>query len=132
MIDSGIDRFAETMKKEEQQTDSEEQETDSEEKSLNVNFLVGLAIGAIVLSTLMVIASDSIEIGDFFDQLSKMNRRALSLASLPFIVALIVLAGYMRKRKEERMWKEALLKTRAKKQAKLEAAKKAAGDVQNQ
>jgi len=128
MIGHVLWRFAKPMKSEEQNTDSEEQQEDLATKTLNLKFLVGLAIAAVVAGAVMVIASDSIDIGDFFDQLSKMNRRALSLAVLPFIVALVVLGGYLRKKKEERMWKEALMKTRAKRQAQMEAAHKAAND----
>ena len=86
-----------------------------QEVLVNKIILFGIFV-AIFLAGLGVIMSHY-HIG--FDQLlrslSDLNPRVLSLIALPFIAVLFVLGVYLRKRHEERMWKKALLRTRAKK-----------------
>jgi hypothetical protein len=92
--------------------------------------LLGAAIAIFVSGTVLMIADDSISFDDVLKSLSGLSPRVLSLVVLPFIVVLIVVGNYLRKKNQERMWKDALLKTRAKKQNQIEAARKAAKDKQ--
>ena len=98
---------------------------------MNKNLLLGIAIVIFITGTVVMIASDSIRFGDVLDSLSGLSPRVLSLVVLPFIVVLIVVGNYLRKKNEERMWKDALLKTRAKKQNQKQAARKTAKDKQH-
>lgn len=91
---------------------------------MNKKLLLGAAIVIFVTGTVVMIASDSIRLGDVINSLSELSPRILSLVVLPFIVVLIVLGNYLRKKNEERKWKEALMKTRAKKLNKGEATRK--------
>ena len=97
---------------------------------MNKNLLLGVAIVIFVTGTVVMIASDSIRFGDVLNSLSGLSPRVLSLVVLPFVVVLIVVGLYLRKKNEERKWKNALLKTRAEKQNQKEAARKAAKDKQ--
>jgi uncharacterized BrkB/YihY/UPF0761 family membrane protein len=82
---------------------------------MNKKLLLGVALAIFVIAFVAMIASDSISFGDFIDSLSGLSPRILSLVILPFIVILIFAGNYLRKKNEERKWKDALLKTRAKK-----------------
>jgi hypothetical protein len=92
--------------------------------------LMGAAIAIFVSGTVLMIADDSISFDDVLKSLSGLSPRVLSLVVLPFIVVLIVVGNYLRKKNQERMWKDALLKTRAKKQNQIETTRKAAKDKQ--
>ena len=72
-------------------------------------FIAGLAV---------IISSKSISPGEFFGSLRALSPRVMSLMILPIIAILFVLGVFLRKKREERKWKKALLITRAKKQAK--------------
>ena len=72
-----------------------------------VVFLTGLGV---------IISNESISFSDFLGSLKELNPRVMSLIALPLLAALFVLGAYLRKKNEERKWKQALLKTRAKKQ----------------
>ena len=98
---------------------------------MNKYLLLGIAIVIFVTGTVVMIANDSIRIGDVFNTLSGLSPRVLSLVVLPFIVVLVVVGNYLRKKNEERMWKDALLKTREKNQNQKEAAWKAVKDKQH-
>ena len=98
---------------------------------MNKKLLLGAAIVIFVTGMVLMIATDAISFGDVLNSLSKLSPRVLSLVVLPFIVVLIVVGNYLRKKNEERKWKDALLKTRAKKQNQKEAASKAAKDKQH-
>ena len=78
--------------------------------------MVGIGIAIFVIGTVAMISIDSIKIGDVFNSLGGMSPRVMSLAVLPLIVILVVVGIYLRKKNEERMWKNAILKTRANKQ----------------
>ena len=95
---------------------------------MNKNLVLGVVVVIIVAGTGAMIASDSISFSDVVDSVSGLNPRVMSLVVLPFIVVLIVVGNYLRKKNEERKWKNALLKTRAEKQNKEEAARKAIKD----
>ena len=79
-----------------------------------------------MLGASAVIISDEIQLRDILYTLKGLNPRVQGLLALPVIIILIFGGFHLRKKNEDRMWKEAMLKTRVKKQ---EAAnKKAAKD----
>ncbi len=71
-----------------------------------VIFLSGVAV---------ILSHDHVSFKEFVRSLSHLNPRALSFIALPFVVLLFVLGVYLRRRREARMWKKAVLKTRARK-----------------
>ena len=70
-------------------------------------FIVGLGV---------IMSNKSISPAELFGSLRELNPRVMSLMALPIIALLFVLGVYLRKKSEERKWKKALLRTRAKKQ----------------
>ena len=81
----------------------------------NKILLVGFFIVVFIAGVLVIISNASVGFGELFGSLSEMNPRIMSLLALPVIAVLFVLGAYLRKKNEERKWKNALLKTRAKK-----------------
>lgn len=78
--------------------------------------LLSAIFGAIFLVGLGLIASnESISFGELLGALKGLNPRVMSLIALPILAVLFVLGTYLYKKREERKWKKALLKTRAKK-----------------
>ena len=73
-----------------------------------VIFVAGLGV---------IISNEHVGFSELFQSLSDLNPRILSLIALPFIAVLFVLGVYFRKKHEARLWKKAILKTRAKKQS---------------
>lgn len=70
-------------------------------------FFIGLGV---------IISNEHVSFSELLRSLSDSGPRVLSLLALPVIAILFVLGVYLRKKHEERKWKQALLKTRAKKQ----------------
>jgi putative Mn2+ efflux pump MntP len=70
-------------------------------------FIVGLAV---------IINNQSISFGEIFASVKQLNPMFMGLLALPVIAVAYVLGTFFYKRNEERKWKKALLKTRAKKQ----------------
>jgi hypothetical protein len=64
----------------------------------------------------VIMSSNSISLGELFGSFRELNPRIMSLLALPIVALLFVLGVYLRKKSEERKWKKALLRTRAKKQ----------------
>jgi hypothetical protein len=64
----------------------------------------------------VIISNESIGFSELLRSLKELDPRIMGFIALPFLAALFVLAAYLRKKNEERKWKQALLKTRAKKQ----------------
>ena len=91
---------------------------------MNRNVLFGVVAAVTVVGTGYIIVSGPMRIGDIFASLQGVSPRLMGVLVLPFIVVLIVVGNFLRKKNEERKWKNALLKTRAGKQK--EAARKAA------
>ncbi|MGB5289855.1 MAG: hypothetical protein WBN41_00195 [Lysobacterales bacterium] len=71
-------------------------------------FFVGLGV---------IITNENAGFTDLLRWVSDSGPRVLSILALPFIAILFVLVVYLRKKSEERKWKQALLKTRAKRKA---------------
>ena len=70
-------------------------------------FIVGLGV---------IISAKSIGPGELFSSLQELSPRVMSLFALPIIAVFFVLGAYLRRKSEERRWKKALLKVRAKRQ----------------
>ena len=70
-------------------------------------FVVGLGV---------IFNNESVSFNELMRALSDLSPRVLSLLALPFVVAIFVLGNYLRKRSEDRMWKNAVKKTHSKKQ----------------
>jgi hypothetical protein len=94
---------------------------------MDKKLLIGVGVTIVAAGTVVMVVSDSISLRDVINSLSGLSPRVLSLTLLPFIVVLILGGNYLRKKNEERMWRNALLKTRAEKQMQ-EAARKARND----
>ena len=69
-------------------------------------FFIGLGV---------ILSNENAGVTDLLRWVSDSGPRVLSILALPFIAILFVLGVYLRKKNEERKWKQALLKTRAKK-----------------
>jgi putative Mn2+ efflux pump MntP len=70
-------------------------------------FIVGLAV---------IINNQSISFGEIFASVKQLNPMFMGLLALPVIAVAYVLGTFLYKRNEERKWKKALLRTRARKQ----------------
>ena len=88
------------------------------------NLLLGVVVAVLVAGLGVMISSKSIRFGESLGSLRELNPRILGLILLPFIAVLFVAGTYLRKKNEERKWKDALLKTRARKQNQKEDTKK--------
>ena len=85
--------------------------------NMNKHVLLGILFTVILLAGLGVILGNAhIGFSEFLRSFSDISPRILGLIALPFIALAFVLGVYLRKKNEERKWKQALLKTRAKKQ----------------
>ena len=72
-----------------------------------VIFVAGLGV---------IISNESVSFNELMRSLSGLSPRVLSLLVLPFIAVLFVLGIYLRRRSEDRMWKNALKETHTKRQ----------------
>lgn len=84
---------------------------------MNKHLLLGILFIVIFMVGLGVIFSnESVSFNEFMRALNDLNPRVLSVLALPLVAALFVLGIYLRRRREDRMWKNAVKKTRSKKQ----------------
>ena len=72
-----------------------------------VIFVAGLGV---------IFSNESVSFNELMRSLSGLSPRVLSLLALPFVAVLFVLGIYLRRRREDRMWKNALKETHAKRQ----------------
>jgi preprotein translocase subunit SecG len=77
--------------------------------------LSGIFIVIFIAGLAVIISNKSVSPGEFIASFQDLNPRFMSLLALPVIALLFVLGAYWRKKNEERKWKKALLKTRARK-----------------
>jgi len=82
---------------------------------MNKILIAGIFVAIFVAGLGVIFSNQSVSFGEVFGSLKDLNPRVLSLLALPVIAVVFVLGTYLYKRKEERKWKKALLKTRAKK-----------------
>jgi divalent metal cation (Fe/Co/Zn/Cd) transporter len=83
---------------------------------MNKVLIAGIFAAIFVAGLGVITSNQSISFGEFIGSLKDLNPRVMGLLALPVIAVVFVLGTYLYKRKEERKWKKALLKTRARKQ----------------
>jgi uncharacterized membrane protein YbhN (UPF0104 family) len=81
---------------------------------MNKYVLLGIFFVIFVAGLGVIFSNQSVSFGEVLGSLSDLNPRVLSLIALPVIAVLFGLGVYLRKQGEARMWKNAVLKTRAK------------------
>lgn len=87
---------------------------------MNKYLLLGILFFVILLAGVgLIISSQHIGFDEFLRSFSDLNARVLGLVVLPFIALAFALGVYLRKKNEERKWKQALMRTRAEKAKKL-------------
>jgi len=64
----------------------------------------------------VIFSNESVSFNEFMRALSDLSPRVLSLLALPFVAVIFVLGIYLRKKSEDRMWKNAVKKTHSKRQ----------------
>lgn len=96
-------------------------EKDTKDRTL----MFGIAVAIVITVMIALIASGSIKPSNIAKTLNGMNPRLLGLVVLPFLVVVFVVGNYLRKKKEERMWRDAIMKSRAKRQRRDEASEEA-------
>jgi len=85
---------------------------------MNKILLSVIFVGVFLAGLGVIISHESISFGELLRSLEELSPRVMSLIALPILAVLFVLGTYLYKKREEREWKKALLKTRAKKQNK--------------
>ena len=83
---------------------------------MNKYVLLGIFFVIFVAGLGVIFSNESVSFNELMRSLSGMNPRVMSLLALPFIAVLFVLGIYLRKKREDRMWKNALKDTHAKRQ----------------
>ena len=80
----------------------------------NKIIVLGIFLTIFIVGLGVIISSKSVGPGEFFSSLREMSPRVMSLMALPIIAILFVFGVYLHKRSEDRKWKKAILKTKAK------------------
>ena len=75
--------------------------------------LAGLFFLVFVAGVVAILVHQSVSVSDAFRGLSNLSPRALSFVVLPVIAVVFVVGVFLHKKSEERMWKNAVKKTRA-------------------
>ena len=83
---------------------------------MNKYVVLGIFFVIFVVGLGVIFSNQSVSFNEFMRSLSGLSPRVLSLLALPFVAVLFVLGIYLRRRSEDRMWKNALKKTHAKRQ----------------
>jgi len=81
---------------------------------MNKYVLLGIFFVIFVAGLGVIFSNASVSFGEVLGSMSELSPRVLSLLALPVIAVLFGLGVYLRKQSEARMWKNAMLKTRAK------------------
>ena len=83
---------------------------------MNKYVVLGIFFVIFVVGLGVIFSNQSVSFNEFMRSLSGLSPRVLSLLALPFVAVLFVLGIYLRRRSEDRMWKNVLKKTHAKRQ----------------
>jgi len=83
---------------------------------MNKYVVLGVFFVIFVAGLGVIFSNESVSFNELMRSLSGLNPRVLSLLALPFVAVLFVLGIYLRRRREDRMWKNALKETNAKRQ----------------
>ena len=84
--------------------------------------LLGVIIAVLVAGLGVMISGESIRFSEGLGSLKGLNARMMGFIALPFVAVLFVAGAYLRKKNEERKWKNAMQKSRARKQHQKEKA----------
>ena len=83
---------------------------------MNKYVVLGVFFVIFVAGLGVIFSNESVSFNELMRSLSGLSPRVLSLLALPFVAVLFVLGIYLRRRNEDRMWKNALKETQAKRQ----------------
>ena len=83
---------------------------------MNKYVVLGVFFVIFVAGLGVIFSNESVSFNELMRSLSGLSPRVLSLLALPFVAVLFVLGIYLRRRNEDRMWKNALKDTQAKRQ----------------
>jgi preprotein translocase subunit SecG len=83
---------------------------------MNKYVVLGVFFVIFVAGLGVIFSNESVSFNELMRSLSGLSPRVLSLLALPFVAVLFVLGIYLRRRREDRMWKNALKETNAKRQ----------------
>jgi preprotein translocase subunit SecG len=83
---------------------------------MNKYVLLGVFFVIFVAGLGVIFSNQSVSFNDVMRALGDLSPRVLSLLALPFVAVIFVLGIYLRKKSEDRMWKNAVKKTRSKRQ----------------
>jgi preprotein translocase subunit SecG len=75
--------------------------------------LMVLVFTLVIAGLGVVLGSQSFRIGDSIGSLKGMNARTMAFIALPFIFIIYFIVNYLRKKNEDRKWKQAILRTRS-------------------
>ena len=81
---------------------------------MNKYVVLGIFFVIFVAGLGVIFSNESVSFNELMRSLSGLSPRVLSLLALPFVAVLFVLGIYLRRRREDRMWKNALKETHAK------------------
>jgi len=81
---------------------------------MNKYVVLGVFFAIFVAGLGVIFITESVSFSELMRSLNGLSPRVLSLLALPFIAVLFLLGMYLRRRGEDRMWKNALKETRAK------------------
>jgi len=80
------------------------------------HIMLGVVIAVAVAGVGIIIGSQSVRFGGDFGSARGINSRVMAVVALPFVFLLYLLRGYLRKKIEDRKWKNAILESHANKQ----------------
>ena len=83
---------------------------------MNKFVVLGVFFAIFVTGLAVIFSNESVSFSEFMRALGNLSPRVLGLLALPFIGVIFVLGIYLRKKREDRMWKNAVKKTHSKKQ----------------
>ena len=81
---------------------------------MNKYVVLGIFFVIFVAGLGVIFINESVSFNELMRSLNGLSPRVLSLLALPFVAVLFVLGIYLRRKIENRMWKNALKETRAK------------------
>jgi len=81
---------------------------------MNKYVVVGIFFVIFVAGLGVIFSNESVSFNELMRSLRDLNPRVLSLLALPFVAVLFMLGIYLRRRSEDRMWKNAFKETHAK------------------
>lgn len=83
---------------------------------MNKYMLFGIFVLVFIIGLAVIFTNQSVSLGQVFRGMSDLNPRVMSILALPVIAVLLGVGVYLHKKNEERMWKNAVKKTRASRQ----------------